>query len=37
MQWAFIGNFISDPLHGNPWKKAMDYAGTRASLINVNH
>lgn len=34
MKWAFIGNYISDPLCGNLWEKAMDYGGTRSSLIN---
>ena len=35
MEWAFIGENISDPLHGNPWDNTFNYGGNLNSLINV--
>ncbi|MCI9048676.1 MAG: hypothetical protein HFG71_15785 [Hungatella sp.] len=35
MEWAFIGENISDPLHGNPWSNTFNYGGNLHSLINV--
>lgn len=35
MEWAFIGENISDPLHGNPWDNTFNYGGNFNSLINV--
>ncbi len=35
MEWAFIGENISDPLHGNPWNNTFNYGGNLNSLINV--